>query len=150
VTREAFLGILGRDSAGLFWIAAELVILFLVLSGRRTLQDSPPSASFSIFAVEKRRVWRWILSFAALVVATLGRHVVVLPLYVLVPEVAVSTPDHILSGIVAKAYHTRALLDAGVWAAFITIWVALEILIVWHGWKLAKRLRELLTLKAAT
>ena len=117
------------ETAGLFWIAAELAILVLVVAGRRHIGTEPLPERFALNANEKRRVLIVLVAFVAASCILLARH--------FVPH-AVDT-DHAAAVLLGRAHVHRA-----VWASFVTVWVLLETLIVYHGWRGYRRLRRLL------
>jgi hypothetical protein len=112
------------ESAGLFWIGAELAILFIVLAGRRHVDSKPLPAGFSLTATEIRRAIFWGIAFAILSAIVLGR-------YAASREIDVQNLS------------ARVHVHLVVWAAFVTTWVILETLIVFHGWRGYRRLRVL-------
>ncbi len=109
------------ESAGLFWIGAELAILFLVLAGRRHVDSVPLPTRFVLTVTELRRAICWSVAFTILSAIVLGR-------YAVSREIDVQT--------LSDRVHTHLV----VWAAFVTTWVLLETLIVYHGWHGYRRL----------
>ena len=118
----------GLESAGLFWIAAELAILFLMTAARRHLLTRPLPPHLDLQDSEKRRARVWLVAFLFLAAIVLCRHVV----YALAP----------LPQDVSPLLISRVRVHLAVWTAFITAWVALEVAIVYQG------LRAYLALKA--
>lgn len=117
------------ESAGLFWIAAELLILFMVLAGRRHIATEPLPERFALRADEKRRAIIAAVLFALAAAAVLARHF---------------APSAVDTGHAAAVLSGRAHVHMAIWASFVTIWVLLETLIVYHGWQGYRRLRDLL------
>lgn len=121
------------ELAGLFWIAAELIILYCVIAARRFLQELPSNAPF-----------RWPIPlgkflttlFLLIAIFTLGRHFFITPL-----------PDAIKAGFTPEsiriAYLLRAHIHLFVWAVFITFWVVLESAIVYFGFQIYQILAKM-------
>ena len=122
------LGTAGLESTGLFWMGAELAILFMMMAARRHVQARPLPPRLELQGSEKRRARAWCYGFLFLAAIVLGRHVVnaLAP----IPQ----DPAPLLIG--------RARVHLAVWSGFITAWVALELAIVYQG------LRGYLALKA--
>ncbi|MCX5757855.1 MAG: hypothetical protein NTU83_05000 [Candidatus Hydrogenedentes bacterium] len=112
------------ESVGLFWIGAELAILFLVLVGRRHVDSVPLPVRFVLTVTELRRAIFWGVAFAILSAIVLGRYAV--------------SQEIDIQGL-SERLHTHLV----VWAAFVTTWVLLETSIVYHGWRGYRRLRVL-------
>lgn len=117
------------ESAGLFWIAAELVILFLVIAGRRHIDTEPAPVQFALTRAEKRRALAGSIGFALVSLVVLSR-------YFLAREVEAETAAAVLS--------SRVHIHIAVWASFVTVWVVLETVIVYHGWRGYRRLCRML------
>ncbi len=132
------------EGAGIFWIAAEVGILHLVLAARRFVETSPLTEGFRFTRRERRRAWVWAFGLALLTALTFGRHWFIPRLDAVLARLDVAqTAD--LGARVAALYTFRAHVHMGVWAVFVTGWVLLEILIVFHGWRAYRRLRHVLT-----
>jgi len=127
---------LGIEVAGLFWIAAELAILFCMLVARFHVEHRPAQPAMSLDPRHRRQIHRWIAAFLLLTAAVLGRHLVISPLPAGVSQ---ATNEQAL----AAAYATRIWVHNGVWFAFVTAWVVLETVIVYHGWRTYRSLRRL-------
>lgn len=107
------------ECAGVFWLWAELVILFIMREGRRALAgvDSPPWP---------RRFAFWMLPFFLLCVPLLLRDTLLPAL----EGFAVPGADPAL---LAQAYTGNVLRHLTVWSAFVVAWVLLESAIVFEG-----------------
>ncbi len=125
------------ECAGLFWIFAELVILFYVIAARRFVETAPMPASWKAARREHRRAVVWTALFALVSVVVLGRHWVRPPLYVQLASGL--QPSEIL-----PAYTSRAHNHLALWSVFVTLWVLLEAAIVYHGWRGCRHLRRVL------
>lgn len=116
------------ETAGLFWIAAELAILFLVLAGCRHLETTPLAPQFNLTSRERYRLAVGAAAFVLLSAGVMARYAFPAPI---APEDA------------AAVLSNRVHVHIAIWAAFVTTWVLLEILIVFHGWRGYRRLRRL-------
>lgn len=130
------------ESLGIFWIAAEVAILFSVSVLRRfLLQNSIPN-QLRLTAKERRRLLFWAILVALLAASTLGRHLVVTPFPTLLVNLD-NTLGETFSREVSSIY-TRALLThLAIWSFFITLWIVLEILIVYKGFRVFQHIRVL-------
>lgn len=126
------------ETAGLFWIAVEMMILYAVLVARRFLGQHPLPTGLALTRYERRRAWVWSLSFAGIATLLYARHTVLAPLSQVLEE---SGPHAVLSTVKA-AYIRRVYEHLAVWSVFITLWVAFEMLIVYHGWRAFRLLRS--------
>jgi len=117
------------ESAGLFWIAAELIVLFLVRAGKRHIETEPLPERFALTRVEKVWAVAWAVGFALLALLVLGRHFLT----------ARIDPADATATLSANLH-----MHLSTWAGFVTAWVVLEMLIVYHGWRGYRRLRHLL------
>ncbi len=117
------------EAAGLFWIAAELGILYLVLLARFHVEHRPSEPVPCLSPAFRRRLWRWIAGFLLLCVL-IGARFYFYPLRDAL-EAALQTSAH--PDAIAALYARWAYTHALVWCAFITIWVILEAAIVYHG-----------------
>lgn len=111
----------GLESAGLFWIGAELAILFMIIAARRHIQTRPLPPRLQLEDGEKRRVRAWLIALFFLAAIVLGRHLV----YALAPVPQDVAP--LLSG--------RMRAHLAIWSGFVTAWVVLEIAIVYQGFR---------------
>jgi len=117
------------ESAGLFWIGAELLILFMVVAGRRHISTEPLPERFVLQINEKRRAIIAAVVFTLTAAAVLARHF---------------APWTVDADAAAEVLSDRMHAHMLVWASFVTVWVLLETLIVYHGWRGYCRLRDLL------
>ena len=124
------------EGAGVFWIAAELAILFGVLVARRHISECPHEARVALTSTEKRRLCWGIVGVIGLFIAVFGRHWLVSPLQHALSDGA--GPEELLA-----AYALRMWIHQGVWFVFITAWVLLEAAIVYHGVRAYRHLLEL-------
>ena len=128
---------LAIESAGLFWLFVEILILFVVLAGRRYLSGESTLWSAGL----KRRASLTMLGFAFLAAATFGRHLFLVPVHrflaahVAAGQVPVVTQ---VKMVVSHRAHEHLLL----WSLFIFGWVLLEVMIVYHGWCSAVMIRS--------
>ncbi len=131
------------ESAGAFWLGAELVILFFVLAGRRHLESSPRLPDFQFTPAEKRRGLAWAGLFVVVTTAVLGRGLVVPSAHAMLETASLQESTSsldLLPGMFVRRAHTHQ----AIWSLFVTGWVVFEVLIVWHGWMGYRRLRALL------
>jgi len=119
------------ETAGLFWAAVELLILYAVLVARRYLGEHPLPAALALTRTERRRAWVWACVFACVSALLYARHTVLTPVHRLLE----SAETGVTLASVSSAYGERVHEHLAIWAAFITLWVVLEILIVYHGWR---------------
>jgi hypothetical protein len=131
--RESFI-----EAAGVFWIGAEVLILFVVTAALRHFEARPLSPTFALTAREKRRAFWWSGGLVVLCVGAFGRHVVVPPLHTALA--ALASPS---AGEVEALYFSRAHIHLAVWCLFILSWVALEAVIVLQGLRVLSRIRGL-------
>lgn len=120
------------EAAGIFWIAAELGILVLVRAGRRHLETRPLPAHFGL----TRRDLRYLLPSGGML---LGLLILYLFRHAGGPPVMDASND-ILAAIAAREERVHLAL----WSGFVLIWIILEALIVYHGWRGYRQLRLLL------
>jgi len=128
------------ETAGLFWLLAELVILFAILLGRHHLDTSAANARVQWTPRFTRRALVWGILFAALVLLTYGRHVFLPPVHELLLSADASPSAESLAALLRRRSQTHLVL----WGLFITGWVLIEGLIVYHGWRGYRRLREVI------
>jgi hypothetical protein len=105
------------ETAGYFWILAELIILSLVYAGRRHIETDPLPNRLIVTPCQKWMGVACILAPVALWAAT--------------------------TRILWHANNAPATFLL-LWSLFVTMWVLLEILIVYNGWRGYLRLRLLL------
>lgn len=112
------------EGAGLFWLGAEVAILFGAMLARRHLESTPRNPRLAFQQRDALRAMVWAAGFLLFCAAVLGRHFVL------------EQPQH-LDDIEAAArlLQARHREHLAVWAAFVAGWVALEALIVYHGYR---------------
>ena len=118
----------GLESAGLFWIGAELAILFVMMAARRHVQTRPLPPRLELRHGDKRLARAWCFAFLFFAAIVLGRHVV---------NALAPLPQDATTLLI-----DRVRVHLAVWSGFITAWVVLEVAIVYQG------LRGYLALKA--
>ncbi|HNR30680.1 MAG TPA: hypothetical protein PKI11_07305 [Candidatus Hydrogenedentes bacterium] len=129
------------ETAGLFWIAVEMIILYAVLLARRYLAEDSAFAELTLTARERRRAWAWGFLFTALCVFVFARHVPLAPLHRVLEQHGTELPVAAFRECYTRRVHEHLLL----WAGFVTAWVVLEAFIVYHGWRSYRLLRGLLS-----
>ena len=129
------------ETAGLFWIAAELAILYLVLLARFHVEHYPNEPFPKITAKFRRRAWVWTAGFLLLSAAVVARFY----LYPLHDNLEAALHAQASPDSVAALYARWAYTHALIWCAFITIWVILEAAIVYQGRQVYLGLRKALT-----
>jgi hypothetical protein len=117
------------ELAGVFWIAAELGILFLVRWGRAHLATDPHAARLQFTAPLRRELAAYTLVAALLAGAVVYRYL------------AADAAGIVASVDTAFRFEQTHLLF---WAAFVAAWVGLEGAIVYHGARGYQRLATLL------
>lgn len=125
------------EGMGLFWLLAELAILCAVVTGREYLEAVGQQGVFPWKPRLRQRTRTWGLAFLGFALLVFGRHVFLRPVHVLIVQGATSS-EALYSTFIQRSHEHLA-----VWALFITLWVLLEALIVYHGWRGYGRLREL-------
>jgi hypothetical protein len=139
-TRHHFFSQMLIETAGLFWIFAELCILLGVLAGRDHLERNSTTGQF----VWTPRLTTWALGFgiffAALLLAAYGRHFYWKPVHVLLQQ-TYATVRFLEPDDAVRAFRAARFRHQGLWAFFVTIWVLLEVMIVYHGWRGYRLLR---------
>lgn len=130
------------EASGVFWIAAELAILFCMTAAVRIFATRPLPSGIALSKAERRRAICWAAGIAALVVAVFGRHFFVAPLPDAYGAIAAAGKD--VRALVEQAYTLRAHIHVAIWCAFITAWVLLEIAIVVQGLRAYKGIKRLI------
>ena len=137
--RAGFFYRLSIESAGFFWLAAELVILHLVICAGRFLACRPLPESFRFEGTEWRRAGIGVLVLGMAMLVNYGRHFFIPPIHILVDGFdATST----VSADLISQYASRVYTHMSIWAVFVTGWVMLEILIVYFGYKAFLELKK--------
>jgi hypothetical protein len=112
------------EGAGLFWLGAEVAILFGALLARHHLETTPGCPRLAFQRRDALRAIGWAAVFLLFSAVVLGRHFVL------------AQPQHLedieVAAVVLQARHREHL---AVWAAFVAGWVALEAMIVYHGYR---------------
>ena len=139
--REQFRSELLIEAAGVFWIAAEVAILFCMTVAVRIFAARPLPTRVVLTQIERKRALFWGLALGALTASVFGRHLFVSSL----PEafsaiVAAGTDVQVR---VEQAYNARTHIHIALWCSFITAWVLLEIAIVVQGIRSYRHLRRL-------
>jgi len=120
---------LAVESAGVFWIAAELFILALVCWGREHLGKAPTRTRLTFSAAVRWR-FRAALGVTLVLVIVVARRAFV-----------VAEPN-------VEAIVRDELAHLALWALFVTAWVVLEAAIVYQGYRGYRLLGGLLPRKA--
>ena len=118
---------LAIESAGVFWLAAEMAILVLVLWGREHLALRPTSTTLQLSPRIRRCAYGLGIFAIALTALIIGRF-----LWAATPALS------------EAGARQRELLHILLWASFVTGWVVFEALIVYHGVRGYQLLRQLL------
>ena len=126
------------ETVGVFWIGAEVVILFAVTAALRHFNATPLPAIFTLTSAEKRRAFWWAGGVVLLCAATFGRHFFLTPIHTALA--AIESPG---DGEVEALYFSRAHIHLAIWCLFISAWVVLEAAIVFQGVRAFARLRRL-------
>ena len=141
--RVEYCRVLLTEAAGLFWILAEICILFAVRVGRRLLDAEGLSLESMQVRFEKARAMVWGGLFLLFSAVLFGRHLFDLPLHrQLAQLVAGGTEVDLREALNAHVSVMR--MHYAIWASFVTVWVILEACIVYNGWRGYRRLSELL------
>ncbi len=129
------------EAVGVFWIVAEVAILYCMTAAVRLFATRPFPAHISLTQAERKRALRWALAMAGLVAAVFGRHIFIAPL----PEAfgAIAAAGGNVQALAEQAYNTRTHIHIALWCSFITAWVLLEIAIVIQGIRAYKHIRGL-------
>lgn len=118
------------ETAGLFWLLAETVILAYIVYARRRL-ESPANHTAA-------PGWRAIAATSiGLCLLVYGRHLIITPVYALDTTLADTAYQH--------AVKHRYRVHMSIWATLVLAWVILEAAIVYHGWRCYRILRTRLT-----
>ncbi|MFP4502988.1 MAG: hypothetical protein ACLFTT_18495 [Candidatus Hydrogenedentota bacterium] len=127
------------ESAGLFWIGAEVAILFGVLLARRHLAKHAHEPHLRFTAQDWWCGGLLLAGFLVLAGVVIGRHGVLVQPHHLIAQGASPAPEAL-----AACYEARHREHLVVWAGFVTLWVLLEAVIVYHGWRAYRVLRRVL------
>ena len=129
------------EAAGVFWIAAEVAILFCMTVAVRILATRPLPSRISLTQSERRRALLWGLAMGVLTASIFGRHLLIAPLPEAFSTIVMAGTD--VQARVEQAYNARTHIHIALWCSFITAWVLLEIAIVVLGIRSYRHLREL-------
>ncbi len=126
------------EAMGVFWLTAEIMILQMMLAGRdflNRLREATPGQWRPPYA---RILIAGLLSLIILLAITFGRTWIAPPVHTLFARAAPG--DSALQSLFRQRYHEHMMI----WSVFITGWVLLEALIVYHGWRGYWTLRQLM------
>lgn len=127
------------EGAGLFWILAELAILFVCICARQRLASRPPVLDPTLNPTEIRRAARWLILFALGAVGVMGRHWIWPPVRTVLSGMHDSAPSTVA---IREIWLARTYAHSAIWSLFVVLWVALEIAIVIEGWRAYTLLRD--------
>lgn len=135
--RAAHVEYLIIESAGLFWLGAELAILYAMLFARRYVVAIPVPEALALSRRDWQRAIVWSAAFVTLCLVVLLRHNVLPSAHVRIQQSgsACAIED------VVRVFTQRNREHLAVWALFVTGWVVLEGLIVYHGWRVYRVIR---------
>ena len=139
--REQFRSELLIEAAGVFWIAAEVAILFCMTVAVRIFATRPLPSRVSLTQREGKRAVLWALALGVLAASVFGRHLLITPLPEAFSAIVIAGID--VQARVEQAYDARTHIHIALWCSFITAWVLLEIAIVVLGIRSYRHLREL-------
>lgn len=135
------------EGAGLFWIAAELAILFAVTVGGRVLRQRPLPERLTLTRGERWLAIGLVACSAGLVALVFGRFLVTPPMPVAIEMAAeLDRPEMPRAVYAALSEHTR--VHVAIWCAFIAAWVGLETAIVVQGIRAFHALSRLTRVKS--
>jgi hypothetical protein len=130
------------ESFGIFWIAAEVAILFCMGVAARILEQRPLPKRPALTPRERRRAWTWAFAVCALAAFVYARHAFIAPLPVAFGSIADAGVDVVQ--LARNAYLSRAHIHVALWCALVVAWVALEIAIVAQGIRVYRRLEAVI------
>ncbi len=139
--REQFRMEIVIEAAGLFWIAAEVAILFCMTVAVRIFATRPLPARISLTQSERKRAVLWGLALGILAAAIFARHLLIAPLPEAFSTIVMAGTD--VQARVEQAYNARTHIHIALWCGFIFAWVLLEIAIVVQGIRSYRCLRGL-------
>ncbi len=129
------------EAAGVFWIAAEVAILFCMTVAVRIFAARPLPSRISLTRSDRKRAVLWGLALGLLAASIFGRHLLIAPLPEAFSAIVMAGTD--VQDRVEQAYNARTHIHIALWCSFITAWVLLEIAIVVQGIRSYRSLREL-------
>lgn len=128
------------ETAGLVWIGAELVILYLVLRVNLIVRAHLPHETARPPSTRGPLLILLLGTFAIAALLTLGRYIFVDALPEAIQSIILGNstdPGHQIHALYMARAHTHLAL----WCGFITLWVLLEVAIVYAGFKTYRSLR---------
>lgn len=129
------------ETAGVFWIAAELAILFGMTVAVRLFSERPVPDTLRLRRDEMRQAWAFGGVLAALCAVVYGRHLLFPPLPLAFESIGASGEDVFARA--EAAYYAWAHTHIALWCALVVAWMALEAAIVVQGIRAFRRLRAL-------
>jgi len=117
------------ELSGVFWVAAELLILLFIMEARRHLARNPLPPRPVWDRTSSRRAGLFSLLTAAALGTVLVRSLLWPPLSVYLQREPLNINDAAIYDFLAVLRHLK------VWAAFVTAWVLLETAIVYQGFQ---------------
>lgn len=130
------------EMAGLIWIGAELVIFYLVLRLRFIVQTHSPDETVGAQSARKPLLRPLLGTLLVAAVLTVGRYGFIEALPDAIHAVILRNPADLRHQIHAL-YMARAHTHLALWCGFITLWVLLEMAIVYVGFKTYRGLRSI-------
>ncbi|HPO16472.1 MAG TPA: hypothetical protein PLI09_23750 [Candidatus Hydrogenedentes bacterium] len=123
---------------GVFWLVAEVIILFLAVTGRGFLVHlhsvSPSDWKPPIMKIS----FAGLLFFLIVLSMTYARHWFLTPVHTI--RISSESDIALIKLIFRQRYHEHMI----VWAVFVTGWVLLEAMIVFQGWRGYVLLRKMI------
>ncbi len=117
------------ELCGVFWIAAEMLILFFMIEARRHVGRHPVPAGPVWDAFATRRAILFCMVASIFLLAVLVRPFLWVPLHIQLQDGPVSVYSAATADFLAVQRHLA------VWAGFVTVWVILEMAIVYQGYR---------------
>ncbi len=134
------------EGMGVFWLGAEMAILFLVCEGRRYLERPSPWTERLPGPGAGRRAVLWGAGFAGLLVFIGWRHFVQAGTCDLIQQGAFGDPVDLEA--LQRAVRAQNHRHLFIWWCFVNLWVLFEAWIVVEGIRGYRRLREILGARA--
>lgn len=129
------------ESAYLFYMAAELLILFLVTKARGYFQSTPLEGRLSLTRSDKHMLLAGTIVVVAIGAALFGRHIFITPMPDVLQNIAAIETRRVPQ-FLRDAYALRAHIHLGVFFFFLVTWVVLEIAIVAQGVRAYRQMRK--------
>ncbi len=130
------------ETAGVFWLAAECLILVLMRAGKRHVSQAPTPNHFRFQKFDWTLATTLAIALCAIALYAPGRLLFAPSLPETLSELAQNTP--LLDATVEAAYFQSTRTHHLIWIAFVIGWVILECAIVWYGIGVYRALRKLL------